>query len=136
MSETNGTEELFAQWRKVRDTFMEGWAKTMVETVNSDAYAETSASVLNAFLTTYSPFREMMEKTISRSLEQLSMPTRGDITSLAERMTNVEMRLDDLDAKVDAILAAVTQRVQAAEPTDPAPGRRTRPSRGRVDHVR
>lgn len=112
MNETTGTEDLFAQWRKVRDSFMEGWAKTMVETVNSDAYAETSAAMLNAFLTTYSPFREMMEKTISRSLEQLSMPTRGDITSLAERMTNIEMRLDDMDAKMDTILAAIAQRAE------------------------
>lgn len=112
MNETTGSEDLFTQWRKVRDSFLDGWAKTMVETVNSDAYAETSAAMLNAFLTTYSPFREMMEKTISRSLEQLSMPTRGDITSLAERMTNIEMRLDDMDAKMDTILAAIAQRAE------------------------
>lgn len=130
MNDTIGNEDLFAQWRKVRDTFMEGWAKTMVETVNSDAYAETSAAMLNAFLTTYSPFREMMEKTISRSLEQLSMPTRGDVTSLAERMTNLEMRLDDMDAKMDAILAAVAQRPHGEDATDSAATRGTQPVAG------
>ena len=35
------------------------------------------------------------------------MPSRDDVTRLAERLTNVEMRLDDLDAKLDDILRAV-----------------------------
>jgi hypothetical protein len=29
------------------------------------------------------------------------MPTRADVTSLGERLTNIEMRLDDLEAKID-----------------------------------
>ena len=29
------------------------------------------------------------------------MPTRTDITGLAERLTHIEMRLDDLEAKLD-----------------------------------
>jgi hypothetical protein len=34
------------------------------------------------------------------------MPTRADVTGLAERLTNIEMRLDDLDAKIDALAPA------------------------------
>jgi hypothetical protein len=37
-------------------------------------------------------------------LEQLSLPSRQDIVALAERFTNLEMRLDDMDAKLDRIL--------------------------------
>jgi hypothetical protein len=33
-------------------------------------------------------------------LTRLNMPTRADITSLAERLTNIEMRLDDLEARL------------------------------------
>jgi hypothetical protein len=40
-------------------------------------------------------------------LTRLNMPMRSDVTSLAERLTNVEMRLDDLDAKLDDIHRAV-----------------------------
>jgi hypothetical protein len=40
-----------------------------------------------------------------RALEQLSMPSRADLISLAERFTNLEMRLDDMDAKLDELLA-------------------------------
>ena len=34
--------------------------------------------------------------------------TRQEFATLAERFTNVEMRLDDLDAKLDQVLAAIT----------------------------
>jgi len=54
-------------------------------------------------------FREAVEKAMLKTLEQLAMPTRNDIISIAERMTNIEMRLDDLDAKIDALLARTAQ---------------------------
>jgi len=37
------------------------------------------------------------------------MPSRADVLSLAERFTNVEMRLDDMDAKLDRIERALTK---------------------------
>ncbi len=37
------------------------------------------------------------------------MPSRADVVSIAERMTNIEMRLDDLDAKLDDIQRLVVQ---------------------------
>ena len=39
--------------------------------------------------------------TVTQVLTSLNMPTRTDITSLAERLTNIEKRLDDLDAKLE-----------------------------------
>jgi hypothetical protein len=38
-----------------------------------------------------------------QALQQLSMPSRADFVSLADRMTNVEMKLDDMDAKLDQL---------------------------------
>jgi hypothetical protein len=102
-------------WRSMRDTYLDVWAKSMVEAVNSDAYAQASGAILDSYLTTSSPFREAVEKTMLKVLEQMSMPSRADFVSLAERMTNVEMRLDDMDAKLDRIL----QRVSPAERRQP-----------------
>jgi hypothetical protein len=42
-------------------------------------------------------------------LEQLSMPSRADFVGLAERATNIEMRLDDMDAKLDRIEILLTK---------------------------
>jgi hypothetical protein len=54
-----------------------------------------------------------------QALQQLSMPSRADFVALAERVTNMEMRLDDMDAKLDRIeklLARPAATEQAARP--------------------
>jgi hypothetical protein len=90
-------------WRGVRDVYMDAWAKTMVDMVNSEAYAQASGAMLDSYLTVSTPFREAIEKAMLKTLEQLAMPSRADIVSIAERMTNIELRLDDMDAKLDDI---------------------------------
>jgi hypothetical protein len=87
----------------VRDIYMDAWSKNMVEMVNTEAYAQATGAMLDTYLTASTPFREALEKAMVKTLEQLAMPTRADVVSIAERMTNIEMRLDDLDAKLDSI---------------------------------
>jgi hypothetical protein len=88
-------------FRGMRDAYMDVWARTMVDMVNSEAYAQATGTMLDTYLTVSGPFREAVEKAMLKTLEQLAMPSRADITSLAERMTHIELRLDDLDAKLD-----------------------------------
>jgi hypothetical protein len=91
-------------WRGMRDAYLDTWSKSMVEMVNTEAYAQATGAMLDTYLTVSSPFREAVEKAMLKTLEQLAMPSRADIISIAERMTHIEMRLDDLDAKLDAML--------------------------------
>jgi hypothetical protein len=95
-------------WRQGRDVYLDAWAKAMVEAVNSDQYAKATGAMLDSYLTASSPFREVLEKSMLRVLQQLSMPTRPDFIALAERVTNIEMRLDDMDAKLDRLVKRST----------------------------
>jgi len=112
-------------FRDVRDTYLDAWAKAMVETVNTESYARTTGTMLDTYLSASSPFREAVEKAMLRVLEQLSMPSRADFMSLADRATNIEMRLDDMDAKLDRIEKLLTKpstprsngKPRAAEPS-------------------
>ena len=100
----NGAQfDPMGSWRQMRDSYLDVWAKTMVETVNTEAYAKATGSMLDAYLAVSSPFRDAVEKAMLQALQQLSMPSRVDFIGLAERLTNVEMRLDDMDAKLDRI---------------------------------
>ena len=115
-------------WRGMRDVYMDAWAKTMVDMVNTEAYAQASGAMLDGYLTVSAPFREAVEKAMLKTLEQLAMPSRADFVSIAERMTNIEMKLDDLDAKVDAIHALLARPASAPrrEPRRvPQPARKT-----------
>jgi hypothetical protein len=73
--------------------------------------------MLDTYLSASSPFREAVEKAMLRVLEQLSMPSRADFIGLAERATNIEMRLDDMDAKLDRIEKLLTKPVASHRPT-------------------
>jgi len=96
-------------FREMRDGYLDAWSKTMVDTVNSDAYAKASGMMLNSYLSTSSPFREAVEKVMLQALQQFSMPSRADLISLAERAVNIELRLDDMDAKLDRIEKLLTK---------------------------
>jgi polyhydroxyalkanoic acid synthase PhaR subunit len=90
-------------WRSARDAYVDAWSRSMVDFVNSEAYAEATGRLLDTYLTMSAPFRKAMESTMTQVLTQLNMPTRGDVTTLAERLINIEMRLDDLDARFDRL---------------------------------
>jgi polyhydroxyalkanoic acid synthase PhaR subunit len=107
------TFDPFEVWRGMRDASMDAWAKAMVQAVNTETYAKSSGAMLNAYLTASIPFREMLEKTMTQALERVNMPTRADFISLAERLIQIETRLDDLDVKLEQL---AQQRV-AEEPT-------------------
>ena len=99
----------FGAWRTMRDTGMDAWSKMMIQLVNSEAYAQATGALLDTWLTTSAPFRKAIETTMTQVLTQFNMPSRTDVTSLAERLTNIEMRLDDLEAKLDASQPAAPQ---------------------------
>ena len=102
-----------AAFRDVRDTYLDSWAKAMVNFVNSEPYAKASGAVLETYLAASAPLREVMEKAMLQALEQLNMPSRSEFAALAERMTNIEMRLDDMDAKLDHIEKLLTSSATA-----------------------
>jgi hypothetical protein len=97
-------------WKSMRDTSLDSWSKMMIDTVNSDEYTHTSGQWLDTYLTLSQPFRRLIDLMMTQVLTSLNMPMRTDVTSLAERLTNIETRLDDQDAKLDDILKAIDMR--------------------------
>ena len=107
--EKNETFDPFASLREMRDIYLDAVSKTMVQAVNSEEYAKATGAMLESCLTASAPLRGEMEKTMVQTLQHLGLPTRQEVGSLAERFTNVELRLDDLDAKLDRMMNLVVQ---------------------------
>ena len=100
MSNPQGKTDPLEQWRGMRDAYMDIWAKASGEAVNSDAYAQATGAMLEAFLTSSSPYRDAQKKAMISALEQCNMPSRDDYLRLADRMSNLEFLLDDMDARL------------------------------------
>jgi polyhydroxyalkanoate synthesis regulator phasin len=93
----------FGTMRAMRDTYVDAWSKMMLDLVSSQEYADVTGRMLDTYLTASAPFRQAIQATMTQVLTELNLPTRSDVTSLAERLTNIEFRLDDLDARLDAM---------------------------------
>jgi hypothetical protein len=108
-------------FKGLRDTGMDAWSKLMIQFVNTEAYAQATGTMLDAWLTTSAPFRKAVEKATTQVLINLNMPTRTDVIGLAERLTQIEMRLDDLEAQL-------AEARRGARPARGGPGGRSRPA--------
>ena len=130
-AEKNATAaDPFEAFRKMRDTYLEGMSKVMIDAVNTEEYAQATGGLLSNYLTLSAPFREALDKAMIMALEQFSLPSRQQVVALAERFTNLEMRLDDLDAKLDRIveLSTAPRTATAGAAND---GKRKSPENGK-----
>ena len=117
-------------WKSMRDTSMESWSKMMIDMVNSEEYSQATGQWLDTYLTMSQPMKRIIDMTMTQVLTALNMPMRSDVTNLAERLTNIELRLDDQDAKLDDILHVMqalstsnhTAAVSTVTPTRPNNG--------------
>jgi hypothetical protein len=98
-------------WRTTQNASLEAWSKAMIELVNTEAYAEATGRLLDTYLAASVPMRKAVEQAMTQMLGQINMPTRAEVLSIAERMTNIEMRLDDLDARFDEMQRTLSQIV-------------------------
>jgi hypothetical protein len=108
-------------FKNMRDSNMDAWSKMMIQFVNTDAYAKATGTMLDAWLTSSTPFRKALEMTMTQALTNLNLPTRADVIRLAERLTNIELRLDDMEAKLEDLQRAGRKPTARAKP-DPGTG--------------
>jgi hypothetical protein len=106
--ETSNPLDLYENWRTMRDVSLETWSKAMIDWVNSEPYSYATSQWLDNYLVVSQPFLHTVETIMTQVLARLNMPMRSDMTILAERLTSVEMRLDDMDAKLDEIQQTIS----------------------------
>ena len=107
MSDQNKDQPDFdplAMWKEWQTASLNAWAKSMSETVASEDFAQSMGQSLNDYLETTMPVRQQVEKAIEQYLQQMNMPSRQEVVSIAERLTQLELRVDDMDAKMDDML--------------------------------
>jgi polyhydroxyalkanoic acid synthase PhaR subunit len=94
----------FAPWVQFVDRWVQSWSGVMSETVANERFAASMGEQLEGMLEATRLVRQQMKVSMDQYLQQMNLPTRDQVVSLAERLTHIEMRLDDLDAKLDDTL--------------------------------
>jgi polyhydroxyalkanoate synthesis regulator phasin len=86
------------------DDWTKTWSGAMSDTVSSKSFADSMAQQLEGNLSAMGLMRRQVSELMEQSLQQMNLPTRKDVLGLAGRLTNLEMRLDDMEAKLDEVL--------------------------------
>jgi hypothetical protein len=97
--------DLIEKLRQVRDQGMDAWSKAAIGIASSEPYHRLTGLFLQPGLIATAVFRKSTERYMSQALAQLNMPSREDVLALSQRLTRIEVVLDDLSAALDAARA-------------------------------
>ena len=103
----------FGPYIQFTDTWMKSWSDVLSKTVASSDFADMMGQQLETMLEAGKLMRQQTRVLMEQLMDQTNLPSRDQITSLAERLTHVEMRVDDIEAKVDESLDLL-KAIQAA----------------------
>ena len=94
----------FSQMLQFYDDWTKTWSGAASEMVSNKSFADSMAQQVESSMSATQLMRRQMGELMEQSLQQMSLPTRKEFLSLAGRLTNIEMRLDDMEAKLDEVL--------------------------------
>lgn len=83
------------QWAKAGEEF---WSRQFEAFVNTDRFATMLGQYLDGYLTSH----EGMRRAVEQYLSTMNVPTRADLTRIAELIVGVDAKLDDLVAELEA----------------------------------
>jgi hypothetical protein len=119
MSQDNQAKRfsLVKSLRGVRDSMMDDVAKVTLAVTTTHVWQKANAVIARPALLVSAILKERREAAMTELLGQLNMPSRDEVLSLSQRLTRIEMSLDDVGAGVDQIRRA-TERPQRPEPRE------------------
>ena len=76
----------------------------MSDAATSERFAEAMGKQMESNLASYAQAQKGFGGWMDNYLREMNLPTRDEMAGLAERLTSMEIKLDDLDAKLDQLL--------------------------------
>jgi hypothetical protein len=98
--------------RDFRDASMDAWAKMMLKLTYSHEYQRLQGMISKPALLGIALWRKASEQVMSSVLSQLNMPSREEVLQLSQRLTHVQMTLDDLGAAMEQLRKTTPARPQ------------------------
>ena len=106
--------DLFKALRERRDTLLNALAEVTLGVTSSRPYSVVSSTLSRPALFATGVSRKATTAATAQILAQMNMPSREDVLALSQRLTRIEMVLDDISAAMDA--AAAKSRVAPVQP--------------------
>ncbi|MFN8611369.1 MAG: hypothetical protein U0931_27740 [Vulcanimicrobiota bacterium] len=108
MTEGIDLEAMTRQWQEI---MMDSWSKATKQVVGSDSFAAASSSYMDWALS----WQKQMRNNTGQFLDSLEFPKRSDIARLSKQLSAVELRIADMEDRMDkmtGLLGAMSQAMQ------------------------
>jgi chromosome segregation ATPase len=117
MSQQDNTNSMnpFGPWQALGEANMNAWSRMMTNAIRRDVFTQVLGNYLDTYLTTSEAFQKAIVQYMNGLLPRLSLPSRNEVTALAEHVSTIEQCLNDLDAKTEQRLQAFPDQVSNIE---------------------
>jgi len=108
MTEGIDLEAMTRQWQEI---MVDSWSKATKQVVGSDSFAAASSSYMDWALS----WQKQMRSNTGQFLDSLEFPKRSDIARLSKQISAVELRIADMEDRMDkmtGLLGAMSQAMQ------------------------
>ena len=106
MSEAQKGFDVLKLTRDARDGVMDAWAKLMLNLTSSHEYQRLQGMIMKPTFLAIALIRKATDSTMSGLLANLNMPSREELQQVSQRLTHIEMTLDDLGAVLEQVRKA------------------------------
>jgi hypothetical protein len=89
--------------KDARDAAMEAWAKLTLQMTSSHEYQRLQGAISSPALLAIALYRKAADSAMTDVLANLNMPSRQEVLQLSQRLTHIEMVLDDLGAGLEQL---------------------------------
>lgn len=103
-TESTSPPDPFDHMIKFYETWSKAWSQSMSEAASSERFAEAVGKQMETQLDSFAQARKSFGEMMDAYLKEMNLPSRGEVAGLAERLTSIEIKLDDLDARLDEVL--------------------------------
>lgn len=111
--------DVTALWRQMYDQQMETWSKAISDATGTEQFAAALGKQLETYLNAQGVMQKNLQQFMDRSLKTMNLPTRNDVTRLAEQIVALEAKVDSVEEKLDEVLDALA-RIQSQALVEPS----------------
>lgn len=101
------TPELLQLWKQVLDQGIEAWSKALEEAMATEGFASALGKYLDQYLRAVGPMQKELKQNTEAYLRTLGLPSRTQIAEMASQLFWVESRIEELEAKIEKVLAGL-----------------------------
>ena len=125
MPESTTTPDPFAAWREWLSQSERQWNTFLNEAMSTDEFSQGMARMMDTSL----DVQKNMNEAMGRHFTSLNVPTRTDVLSLGNRLTEIEERLSAIETAVTTLVPGPARGASAVESAAvPRPPRTRKPA--------